>query len=256
MHRQLVGGAVGVVFAEARADHIRAGQGDEAADRVYHAGAGVVRYRRQADALKAQPAAAPDPVAVERIDHRADHEAVGQIRLRLGALGDRAGHDGGGGAGKDHLEHPGNVDAPVIPGLSQKEVAGAGDARRAAAHHYGETESPEGQRRDGEVHEALGHIVGDVLGADQPGAQESEPRLHEKDQERRHHGSQVADVRRIRFHRVGVLRECEIVARHQRGREQPRDDVGQKPPQQPPTPRLGNRGFGNRLSQHPIFLLR
>ena len=124
------------------ADHGRAGQSDEAAYRVHHTGTGIVGSSRKSDGVQgAEPATAPDPMAVEGVDDCADHEAVGQVRLRLGPLGNGSRHDGGSGSGEHHLEHPVNVDLPVVGPVNQEEVAGAGNTRSAGAGHYGETKS-------------------------------------------------------------------------------------------------------------------
>ena len=63
-------------LADAGANHEGAGQRDETAHRVHHAGAGVVLR-----AQRAQEAVAPDPVAVDGVNQRRDDEAVGQIGL-------------------------------------------------------------------------------------------------------------------------------------------------------------------------------
>ena len=192
MAAQVVGAAVGVELAGARPHDRRAGQGNEPAHRVDHPGAGIVL-----SAQDAQPAAAPDPVAVQGIDDRANQEAVGEVRLGLGALGYGPGHDGSGGAGKDHLEHPVHIDLPIAAGphpAGQEKVIGAGNAGRRSSHHQGKAESPERQGSNGEVHKALGHIVDRAFGPDQAGPQESEPGLHKKDQESGRHGGQVAHI--------------------------------------------------------------
>ena len=184
MAEEFVSAAVGVELARPGANNGRAGQGHESAHRVHHAGAGVVGR-----AEDCQPAVAiPDPVPVEGVDDGADEEAVGKVGLGLGPLGHRTGHDGGGGAGEHHLEHPVHVNLPVAPAVDQEEVIGAGDASRRTAHHYGETKSPEGQGRDGKVHKALGHVVDGALGTDEAGAKKGEARLHKEHQERRNHG--------------------------------------------------------------------
>ena len=189
---QVVGAAVGVELAFARPHYRRAGQGDEAANGVDDAGAGIILRPQHT-----QPAAAPDPVAVQGVNQRANQEAVGEVGLGFGALGDGAGDDGGGGAGKDHLEHPVHIDLPVAAGAhsaGQEKVIGAGDAGGGSSHHQGEAEGPEGEGGDGEVHKAFGHVVDRAFGADEAGAEESEPGLHKKDQERGGHGGEVAHV--------------------------------------------------------------
>ena len=71
--------------------------------------------------LGRQPAAAPDPVADDRIDRDRHDEAEDDERVVLDALGDGAGDDRGGGSGEHELEeelgpqrHAGPVDRGVV----------------------------------------------------------------------------------------------------------------------------------------------
>ena len=163
--------------ALARADDDRACQRKEAADHVNYAGAGVVG---EAGADLCQPALiAPCPVAVDGVDDRADDEAVREIGVDLGALGDSSRDDGRGSASEDHLEKP--CDEVGILEVQQEEALEADDARgRSAAHHERIAEGPETEGRYAEVEERLGHVVDGVLGADEARAEEGESGLHEE----------------------------------------------------------------------------
>ena len=191
--------------ALAGADDEGAGEGEEAADHVDDAGAGVVG---EAGADLCQPALiAPCPVAVDGVDERADDEAVREVGVDLGALGDGSGDDGGGRAGEDHLEEP--CDEVGVLEVEQEEALEADDARgRSAAHHERIAEGPESEGRYAEVEERLGHVVDGVLGADEARAEEGESGLHEEDEGRGGDEDEVVElrvdvVRRDRALRVG-----------------------------------------------------
>ena len=102
--------------AAAGADDNGSGQGEEAAYHVDDGGTGVVGH-----AHGGEPAvAAPGPVSVYGIDDRADDEAVSEVGVYLGALGDRARDDGGGGSGEDHLEEP--ADQSAVVEVNEEEI--------------------------------------------------------------------------------------------------------------------------------------
>ena len=90
---------------------------DEAADRVHDAGAGEVERavaEAEVGAELREPAAAPDPHAVDRVDERGHEDAVEDERGELPALGHGAGDDGGGGVHEHELEQEERDDADVV----------------------------------------------------------------------------------------------------------------------------------------------
>ena len=91
--------AVRRVLAEARPEHQDAGQRRPAADAVHDGRSGEIP-----EAGRRQPAAAPDPVAGDRIDERDQQKREDDEREVLDPFGHRAGHDRRGRSGKDELE--------------------------------------------------------------------------------------------------------------------------------------------------------
>ena len=161
--------------------------------------------RPSVDAHLREPAAAPCPVAVERIgecahQHRGDREGE-----ELPALGAGAGHDGQGRIHEDHLEKEDDHHADVIGAPGEEHSAFAEDAPMGAeqrdqmlgvqrlqpaqisvaggaAHLDGEADNPVGEqpaRIDEEVHHV--GVVG-VFHATEPGFNHGETGLHEHDQ--------------------------------------------------------------------------
>ena len=81
---------------------------------MHHAGTGVILGCRESNANQqtrvcTQPAASPNPVAVDGIYDCPNHEAVREISLGFRSFGHGAGDDGRGGRGEHHLEYPINV---------------------------------------------------------------------------------------------------------------------------------------------------
>ncbi len=153
-----------------------------------------------------QPAAAPHPVAEDRVGERGDHDAEDDERAELPALGHGPRRDGGGGVHEHHLkqeqrrnrrrvdlrgqkESPQAEQAKVLAGDADNELAAqcrivAESGQRAhAAHLQGKTHGPvpdDADRVDQEVH---ADRVGGVLGAGEAGLDQGEPGLHEHHQE-------------------------------------------------------------------------
>ena len=116
--------AVAVVFAEPRPDDDGQRQGGQASDRVHHAGTGEIAIalsQAEVGAERGQPAAAPGPVAEERIDERAQHERRDQERRVLPALGRRAGDDGQRRIHEHHLEQEDHHHGDVIGAALREE---------------------------------------------------------------------------------------------------------------------------------------
>ena len=176
---------------------------------MHHRGAGEVhRAMTQGEVLaeRGQPAAAPDPVGVKRIDEHGDEEGVGNEGLEGPAFGHGAGGDGGGGVHEDHLEQEQREDHRVVGHAGQEEArraenpelvaadvdghlvgehlrpAEAGHAADAA-HLEGEAADPVTEHADAVDHEVHGHGVACVFGAGESGLGQGEAGLHEHDQE-------------------------------------------------------------------------
>ena len=100
--------------AQPRAEHDRARQRDEAADRVHHRRTREIVEARAHPRQEVSGAAhrgqeairTPGPVADDRIDEAGDREAVEQIADETGAADHRAGSDRGAGIGEGELEEP------------------------------------------------------------------------------------------------------------------------------------------------------
>ena len=106
-------------------------QSRHSTDRVHDARSGEVAVafaQAGVDAQLRQPAAAPCPVAIERIgegahEHRGDREGE-----ELPALGAGAGHDGQGRIHEDHLEQEDDHDADVVGAPGEEHAAFTEDA--------------------------------------------------------------------------------------------------------------------------------
>ena len=179
-------GAVLHVLADAGADDHGADQAQPAAGGMDDGGAGEVG---EAGADVVQPAAAPGPVADDRIDQRGHEHAVDHVGGKAGPFGHGAGDDRRRGCGEHRLEQPeGEVGSIAGPGrgeVGQEEVAAAEQAGLAGPEHEGVADGPERQHADGEVHEVLHQDVGRVLGAGEARFEHREAGLHQEDQDGR-----------------------------------------------------------------------
>ena len=133
-----------------------------------------------------EPAAAPDPVAGNRIDQQGDGGGVDAVGAELGALRHGAGDDGGGGGTEDRLENgvgpqgdAGRENAAVI--FHDHRVKPAEEAG-ARAKHDAEADKPETGDADAEVHQVFHQDIAGVFGPGEAGLAHGEARLHEKDQ--------------------------------------------------------------------------
>ena len=117
--------SVAIELADARPDDERHRQGGESADRMHHAGAGKVAVafaQTEVGAELREPAAAPRPVAEERIGERAHQHRRNAEGEELPALGAGAGDDGQRRIHEDHLEQEDDHHADVI-GMPGEEHA-------------------------------------------------------------------------------------------------------------------------------------
>ena len=86
--------------AAAAAQHDSDDKRRYAGGRVHHQPTGEVH-----DSERAEPTAAPDPMADRRVDHDEPHPAQNEHGLELDALDIGADHQGRGDDGKGHLEN-------------------------------------------------------------------------------------------------------------------------------------------------------
>ena len=101
------------------------GQGRNAAHHVHHPGAGKIHRamaQTEVGAQLGEPAAAPDPVAIDGVDEHGNEEAVDAEGQELPALRHGPGGDGGRGVHKDHLEEEQGKDGDVIGTAGQEEI--------------------------------------------------------------------------------------------------------------------------------------
>ena len=118
-----IGRAVHVEFTDARADQRCCDKGRQAADHVHHAGTGEVDDTGSVtDGDIAQPAAAPDPVTVNRVNNSAQDKTVSKVRGNFHSFRDGAGDDGSGGSGEHHLEEPEHNGRYIITVARQEEA--------------------------------------------------------------------------------------------------------------------------------------
>ncbi len=190
MTRQSARLAILAVLAETRTERYRPCKTHDTTDRVDHG-----RTCEVMEAHRGQPAAAPYPVAIHRIDEGRDDERVDQVRLELETLGHRSGHDRGGRGSKDHLEHEVAIHGDVVSVTAERELTPADEARLVRTVHECPPDREVGERPHGHVEQILHHQVVRVLGPAEAGFHHREPCLHEEDQEA---GHQHPDERRRR----------------------------------------------------------
>ena len=109
---------------------------------------------------------APGPTAKNGIDKGRNQGRVDQVSAELGTLSYGTGNDGGCGRGKHGLEHP----ESVVPGFriacsATEEKVGGTEEAVGSAEHKTETDSPEGDGADREIHQVFHQDVAGVFGA-------------------------------------------------------------------------------------------
>ena len=106
-----------------------------AAHQVHHGGTGEVDVpvtEAELLAQRGQPAAAPDPVAEQRVDDHRHEEPEDEERRPLPALGHGAGRDRAGGVHEHHLEEEQREHADVVGVAAQEEALHAEEPERVA----------------------------------------------------------------------------------------------------------------------------
>ena len=121
-----------LILTDPGSQHDGPGQGRHAAHHVDHPGTGKIHHavaQAEIGAQLRQPAAAPDPVAIDGVDDHRNEKAINDKSRELPAFRHGAGGDGGGGVHKHHLKEKQGEDADIIdPGTGQKEAFVAQDA--------------------------------------------------------------------------------------------------------------------------------
>ena len=183
-----------VVFTVARTQDYRPNQCQHSTNGMHHGGtcevmegdAECIHHERTGVCI-AEPAAAPRPMSLHRIDDEGDEETVDAIHGKLGALRHGTGHDGGRRGAEDGLENQEALGGQSrIVGI-EREVAEVGhshEARPVAAEHEAEAHEPEEHRTDHEVHEILEEYVRRVLAPRKTGLTQREAGLHEEHEHR------------------------------------------------------------------------
>ena len=137
------------------------------------------------EAQLAQPAAAPGPVTFDRVDEQGDESAVNQIHGELGAFCHGTAHDRGGRGAEHGLEDQETLHGEVT--LVERQVTpvgGTDEAGAVAAEHEAETDKPEQQGAEHEVHKILHQDVRRVLAAGETRLTQCKARLHEENEHR------------------------------------------------------------------------
>ncbi len=180
--------ALGVVLAPPRAEQEQGRERAGGADQVDHRRAGEVLHPD----VDLQPAAAEDPVADHRIQHRREDHGVDQVGAELDPLERRAPDDRQGDGAEDELEEQerGWTDRVRLEERDlgrrrlrrradvEEEPGIAGDQAGAAPGER-EPHRPVGERCDREVDEDLRHSGARVLHPREADLEQQEPRLHE-----------------------------------------------------------------------------
>ena len=134
--------AVRIVLANTCANHLRADEGSNAADHMYCCGTGKIM-----EAQLRQPAAAPNPVAADRINNSTDNQAVNAINKKVGTLGHSAGNNRCGRCAEHSLEDEvrrARIACAII--TMYEEVRRTDKAADICAKHQAETDNPEHNR--------------------------------------------------------------------------------------------------------------
>ena len=130
------------------------------------------------EAQLCQPAAAPDPMAADRVDDGRNQHGVNAVGRKLGALGHGAGHDGRSGRAEDGLE---NERCPAAVAAGREQVNAADQCARAA-EHQAKAENPENRRAQRKVHQVFHNDVARILCTGKAGLYHGKTGLHKEDQ--------------------------------------------------------------------------
>ena len=206
--RDRVGLPLRIELADARSQQERARERRARAAEVHHGRAGEVLH-----AEVGEEAAAPDPVADERVDQGREHDREDDVDAELRAVEHRAPHDREADGTEDdfeqklrgqrHRREGERVEQRVV----QEETVRA-ENLVAAAERQPEADCPERDGSDREVDEDLRDDRSHVLAARETDLEHRESRLHEK-----HHAGRDDDPDRVdRDLHVGQL--LQLLCRH------------------------------------------
>ena len=169
------------VLADAGPEDLRADQRAHAADHMHGRGTGEIM-----ESHFRQPAAAPDPVAADRIDEQGDRCGVNAVGRELRALCHGAGYDGRRGGAEDGLEDgegpQGNTRRKHRSVILHDEGIDPAEGGGACSEHNPETEQPVQRCADAEIHHVLHQDIACILGPGKAGFTHGKSGLHEEDQ--------------------------------------------------------------------------
>ena len=182
-----LGLAVLAVFPDARAEDPCAREGRPAAHGVHDGVAGKVH-----EAEVGEPAAAPYPVADNRVDHEGEDKREDDERNVLHALRHGAGNDRGRRAAEDELEEElaperdrrrERVIVERIVGAAENKQVLRADEWVVPAEHDAPAEQQKAQRGNGKNNEVFGKNIDGILRSGKAGLHACEAEVHEKDQD-------------------------------------------------------------------------
>ena len=171
--------AIRIVLANTCANHLRTDEGSNAADHMYCGGAGKIM-----EAQLRQPAAAPNPVAADRINNSTDNQAVNAINEEVGTLCHRTGNNRCCCCAEHSLEDEerrARIACAII--TLYEEVRRTDKAADIRAKHQAEADNPEHYRAKAHIHNVLHNDVGSVLRSRKACLDHRKARLHRKYQE-------------------------------------------------------------------------
>ena len=164
------------VFADSRTEYHCAGKGDGTA-----AGVNDCRTCEVVEAELAEPAAAPGPVAFDRVDDCRNKDGNQDIDTELCPFCHTAGHDGCSSSAEYSLEYqPSLFRNAFIAAERDVERTDLADETGVSVVHDGISDEPEKDSTHHKVDEILHQDVGRVLGSCETGFNHSESRLHEE----------------------------------------------------------------------------
>ena len=135
------------------------------------------------EAQLGQPAAAPDPVCLHRIDESGDHRRVDAVGKELGALCHGAGYDGGGGCAENKVEHEIGPVKVLITGENIKTRL-ADQTQQVFPQEQIKADQNKYNRTNAEVHQVLHQDVAGILGPGKASLHHGKACLHPENKSR------------------------------------------------------------------------
>ena len=174
-----VDSSVFIVFADTGPQQPGADAGTDAAYHMHRGGTGKI-----VKAHLGQPAAAPDPVAGNRVDDQADEDAVNAVGRKFCTFCHGPGNDGGGRRAENSLEdqkcHGGIAGIFRNGKMFCKKIRTADDAVNICPKHESEADDPEYRRTQSEVHHIFHNDIACVFSAGQTRFAHGKTWLHKK----------------------------------------------------------------------------